>query len=172
MKIPLDKQNEILETLSSIYSNHEVIEDIQEVANTFNLQIKSCSFKSNFEDINAVLDKDKKIIFINNNCKLEKINFAIAHEIGHYVLHKEQLSEGQCFLSRSSDGHNAELIEQEANFFAANLLMPENIMRACMYFGYSNKEMARKFHVSEKAIRTRRNNLFKEKNQNVVVNGY
>lgn len=57
-----------------------------------------------------------------------KINFTIAHEFGHYELHRESNGAVMCSeedlrdFARASDGaHN---IEQEANEFASYLLMP------------------------------------------------
>ena len=54
-----------------------------------------------------------------------KKRFAIAHELGHWELHK-QIS--QLFACTSSDmvaSYKASVPEAEANYFAAGLLMPE-----------------------------------------------
>ena len=57
-----------------------------------------------------------------------KVNFVIAHEFGHYLLHREQNGQTLCSeddlrdFARASAG--AANIEQEANEFASYLLMP------------------------------------------------
>ena len=105
--------------------------------------------------------------------------FTIAHEIGHYMLHKSLLDEaggtndntmyrndinGRAYNSHINDFH-----ERQANSFAANLLMPEEEVRRV----WSEKsqqsshpeelptltEMHRHFRVSPSAMRWRLKNL-------------
>jgi hypothetical protein len=62
-----------------------------------------------------------------------KINFTIAHEFGHYELHRDQ--EGQKLCSEDDlrefapTSERAQNIEQEANQFASYLLMPKDDYR-------------------------------------------
>lgn len=76
---------------------------------------------SDFGSKSAILIEDhkgKKIIFFNEKEKKERIKFSIAHEFGHYKLgHKYSCSE------------NYGSYEVETNFFAAQLLMPEQLIR-------------------------------------------
>ena len=76
------------------------------------------------------------LLSYNPNGSLVRQRFAITHEIGHFVLHKKQASEkifvDKDFLvkyrnskSYSSSEHRD---EQAANAFAAELLMPENLI--------------------------------------------
>lgn len=58
-----------------------------------------------------------------------RTNYTIAHEFGHYVLHRRQQQKFQC----SQDyilGAGAKAIEREADTFASYLLMPINDFRA------------------------------------------
>lgn len=66
-------------------------------------------------------------ILYNNGIKSEgRINFTLAHEFGHYLIHRHLLSQGQRCTRRDmlhwekSDA----MIENEANLFASNFLMP------------------------------------------------
>lgn len=76
-----------------------------------------------------VVQEAKPIIFINTEHHLNRQRFTIAHELGHYLLHKqEQVHVDNDFTiayrnTKSSTGEN--LHEIEANQFAAELLMPE-----------------------------------------------
>lgn len=57
-----------------------------------------------------------------------KVNFVIAHEFGHYLLHRERDGQTLCSEDNLRDFARASLgaanIEQEANEFASYLLMP------------------------------------------------
>ena len=67
--------------------------------------------------------KTDKLIGVNSDRSLEWKRFIIAHELGHYVLHfKEKHLVGLYAHRDHKRGHNE--LENEADFFAANLLMP------------------------------------------------
>lgn len=55
-----------------------------------------------------------------------RINFTLAHEFGHYLLHREAFPDGiQCSAEDMMRWDSAyRQVEQQANDFAANLLMP------------------------------------------------
>ena len=58
-----------------------------------------------------------------------RARFTLAHELGHYYLdeHRIALASGRCPAHRSlCDYESANLAEQEADHFAANLLMPRS----------------------------------------------
>lgn len=78
------------------------------------------------EDANLgfALKKDSDTIIVTNTCnRLSRELFTLAHEIGHTVLHMKNTAS---FIDDSVtiSGRNPEEIEQEANYFAACLLMP------------------------------------------------
>ncbi len=83
--------------------------------------------------------KDKKpIIFVNSSHHVNRQRFTVAHEIGHHQLHhlpsekSENLYVDRSFY-RSNDSANKSgadaKMEKEANTFAAELLMPANLVR-------------------------------------------
>lgn len=67
-------------------------------------------------------------IGVNRYEKNSRQRFTIAHEIGHYLLHPHLIGGGivDSVLYRSRLSNS---VEAEANRFAANLLMPENLVR-------------------------------------------
>jgi len=70
--------------------------------------------------------KTDKLIGVNSNRPLEWKRFIIAHELGHFVLHfKEKNLKGLYAHREHKRGHSE--LENEADFFAANLLMPGDI---------------------------------------------
>lgn len=84
-------------------------------------QLDNCAAKILIEDDNAIIVYDKNITYE------PRIKFSIAHEMGHYFLHRnirhlfEDTDEvlNKLFLSTG--------IEKEADQFASELLMPSNI---------------------------------------------
>jgi len=78
--------------------------------------------------------------------------FTIAHEIGHFVLHPER-----CRPERGGAVNEAgRMEEREADAFAAELLMPEHLVReAVREQGLDVARLADRFEVSRKAMQTR-----------------
>lgn len=67
-----------------------------------------------------------KIIGVNSDRTLEWKRFIIAHELGHYMLHCRKEKQQGLYAHRvHTTGHNQS--EDEADFFATNLLMPREI---------------------------------------------
>ena len=108
------------------------------------------------------------VIRVNGNDKLETQNFTIAHELGHFVLHRARLAELDAFDGRvHRDSENAtdpftyledrdQIMEAEANGFAAALLMPLNLFRpAYRRLKGDVTALARLFVVSEGTVRRR-----------------
>jgi hypothetical protein len=72
-----------------------------------------------------VSNKGWAIIYNSNNPSKGRINFTMAHEFGHYLLHRHEKPQGiQCKYQRGSLGKKARALEKEADRFASNLLMP------------------------------------------------
>lgn len=75
-------------------------------------------------DLGFALKKENDIIiFTNTSNRLSREIFTLAHEIGHVILH---LNTGETFIDDSItiSGRSTDEKEQEANYFAACLLMP------------------------------------------------
>lgn len=78
--------------------------------------------------------------------------FTLAHEIAHYLLHRELLDGGieddRMYRSRLGG-----IVERQANRLAAQLLMPANLVRfACQAGATDVGRLARTFGVSEQAM--------------------
>ena len=97
--------------------------------------------------------------------------FTIAHEIGHYVLHRKS---GDLFIDRhhkvfardKSSSRGEDEKEVEANAFAAALLMPEELVEEELdRIGFDLgdeadvRELANKFNVSTQSMLFRLTNL-------------
>lgn len=113
--------------------------------------------RTQFEDgaIAGVINLEKKYLLINANDSLTRQRFTIAHELGHWILHKEfmQLNKDMAVLYRKPLGEaESDAFEREANCFAANLLVPEEMLREAIKSGYDEASLASRFNVSRSVI--------------------
>ena len=125
------------------------------------------------EGVSGVLliNKGNGVIGVNNNDPLVRQRFSIAHEYGHYELHRSNkelfIDKGFSALYRNKNSSTGEIkIEQEANAFAAAILMPESLIIKEIRknkFDLSDdetiKNLANLFNVSSAAMTYRISNL-------------
>lgn len=69
--------------------------------------------------------KNRYIIHVNYNIENEsEIDMVIAHELAHYFLHKNM----NCFEFNSNSLYFENKVEKEANLFASELLLTDNML--------------------------------------------
>lgn len=73
----------------------------------------------------AQLREGEKIIFTNSSVRLARELFSAAHEAGHMLLHMKGEQHFYLDNEETFNRNTADCYEQEANYFAACLLMPE-----------------------------------------------
>ncbi len=88
-------------------------------------------------------------IYVNVHHHKNRQRFTIAHEIAHFILHKDKIGNGiqDDVLFRSNLTNQ---LEKEANLFAADLLMPLNLIEESSTSDI--EELAEKFKVSPQAM--------------------
>lgn len=117
-------------------------------------------------------ENSQYIIYINPTETPERQRFTIAHELGHFLMHKDVLShEGDEFvdslkqavisLNRSNDVKESteRKREIEANQFAAALLMPEKEFKKIFLESNDLEKIASLFRVSQSAATVRAKEL-------------
>ena len=105
-------------------------------------------------------------IYVNEPMDKKNAKFAIIYQVGHFLLHKDVLIDGETRDSYSTTlmmgsikitGDN--MLETEANCFALLYLIPTNSLKEFLStFGNNNpdpKEIAKKFKVQPKVITAR-----------------
>ena len=99
-------------------------------------------------------------IAVNSKHHPNRQKFSMAHEYAHYLLHRtkiHEMPEGERILHRNGDRNS---IEYQANEFAAELLMPDHLVRAAFRASGGNlRNMALRLSVSQEALRYRLDNL-------------
>lgn len=73
--------------------------------------------------------------YVNATDILPRRRFTAAHELGHFILHREQMTSGYISDTASSvletmEADEVQSIEREANQFAVELLMPAGVCHA------------------------------------------
>lgn len=126
------------------------------IATEIAVEVYFAEFTGNYTNVSGFFDAFNNKIYVNKAESPTRQAFTIAHELGHKILHEEWAkSNDYKFLLReklelpSKDWH-----EQEANTFAANLLVPEKMLSKYRNIA-SIGELARLFSVSESVIRNR-----------------
>ncbi len=109
----------------------------------------------------------KKVIVVNLSDSATRRRFTIAHELAHYILHKEKRI--KIYAHRDTVGEIQTNKEKEANIFALNVLMPKNLvvdalgilLESNFLISYSDiiHHIAREFRVSEAMAEAHLNSL-------------
>ena len=104
------------------------------------------------DGVSGMLVPAERAVYVNANDVPARRRFTLAHEVGHWVC---QCMEGRgapvkCRAEDVAPGADRAL-EREANIFAAELLMPEDAVRAAA----NDSEPATRFGVSGEAMRWR-----------------
>jgi hypothetical protein len=100
----------------------------------------------------AFLGQSRKVIYVDEyqyDNFIEKYRFTLAHEVGHYFLHKSLYAEisfnsEQEYIEWIQSRPNQELnwYEAQANWFAAQLLVPREVLKKkCIDLLESNREI-------------------------------
>ena len=143
---------------------------VNEIAEQLGLRLQSFALGDEVSGV-LVVDGDLGVIGYNSSHPQVRQRFTIAHEIGHFLLHRGDSSlfiDERYFAvfrdKKSSQGVDHR--EREANSFAAALLMPSALVRAEIEqhdFDFADEDalndLARKFQVSAQSMAYRLSNL-------------
>lgn len=114
----------------------------------------------------AFIKDEQRLIWVNSLHHLNRQRFSIAHEIGHHVLHSDDLRVGvhvdKGILRRDTVSSEGTVdVEMHANAFASELLMPSSEISKALGNDFdlddSNKveQLSKKFKVSTAAMQYR-----------------
>lgn len=82
--------------------------------------------------------KRNSFIFINNNISEIEKRFVLSHELGHAILH----TKNNCFYLRHNTFMKVSTFENEANEFAAELLITDENIQEALDKQFSIEQMA------------------------------
>ena len=136
---------------------------LEKIASSLGLTIvKDKSFE---DSISGVFVPEKMAIIVNASHPEVRQRFTIAHEIGHFILHYDPnnldlfVDKSLAFYRNRKTSEGLDDNEKAANKFAAELLMPEEILRkrvdtygVDLFDDFAVSRLAKAFNVSEQAM--------------------
>lgn len=141
--------------LAKTYSLVEQPLSVVELASALGIRVEKVPMD---ERTSGFLRRDGAVWFIGVNSlhHPNRQRFTVAHELGHYFLHRDQEPFEDGLLFRKDNQFN--LLERQANEFAALLLMPPlDFSRALNH--HPIEDVAKIFGVSRQAAEYRANNV-------------
>jgi len=145
--------------------------DVESVASALGIEVRKVKFSKD-EISGAIKMKGKSgkpVIAVNEDHCKERQRFTIAHEIGHFVLHNIESmhvdSHGVYFRDSSASSSTTNIKEAQANQFAADILMPREMIIEDLQGQFKLKnnnddvetiaKLAQKYNVSQQAMMIR-----------------
>lgn len=135
---PKAKARDLLDRSNAIalpVSLDQAAVNLNKVANLLNVQILYEDFEDNISGL-LVVKNGKHAIGVNKRHHSNRQRFTIAHEIGHLVLHHNDPKKNDIYIDKkwtyfraTEKGQRVDEQEKEANQFAAELLMPDRLVK-------------------------------------------
>lgn len=151
-------ENIAWDLLSEAYSGKEIIPpiDVREIAKSMGIEAEFGRFKN--EEIDGAFERVSKKIYINSKNSPSRQLFTLSHELGHYILHRDK--EQELFYRRDRFWFDDDKeTEQEANWFAASLLMPRALIKQYYSLYNSIQDLSYAFMTSSSATSWRLKSL-------------
>lgn len=105
---------------------------VLEIAEGAGVDVVFDPFDQYSETVAGFCDFEARRLYVNSADPLTRQTFTIAHELGHWILHRTYFLEHPDrypVLPRFQRPSERDPMEQEANCFAANLLVPRRLLR-------------------------------------------
>ena len=102
--------------------------DVRAIVDTFHLALQEQPLEDTVSGM-LLIRGDYAMIGVNQSHHRNRKRFTIAHELGHYILHRDQSDMFvDAFLRSGNSAQGIDPQEIEANAFAAELLMPKRVL--------------------------------------------
>lgn len=104
---------------------------VHRIAEESGVDVVFADFGKHAETVAGFCDFKQAKLFVNREDRPDRQSFTIAHELGHWILHRDLFlcnPDLYPILRRSADPNRSDPLEKEANKFAANLLVPEHLL--------------------------------------------
>jgi Zn-dependent peptidase ImmA (M78 family) len=150
------------ETLRQVFSDINILRlpvNINEILNYYNLTLQRVQFEDS--EVSGTFDRPDSRISINAEDRPWRQAFTAAHELGHYKLHADAETETfyRMDMPKVDGVSQLDPKEQEANWFAASILMPRTLLINFWSLTKDIEKLADIFGVSPSAMRYRLKNL-------------
>ena len=105
---------------------------VLEIAESVGVDVVFAGFGEAGEKVAGFCDFKAQKLYVNAHDPMPRQMFTMAHELGHWVLHRELFEQDASkynVLPRFQRPSQSDKFEQEANAFAASLLVPSHLLR-------------------------------------------
>lgn len=137
--------------------------DVIDIAEKNGIDVYEADLSDYEEPISGAIKYDKKTkkfeILINKNDNIQQKRFTIAHELGHYYLHKSILENDEIHVDTMFSGNSKKFNEKDADYFAGALLMNKIALSKFYEKVDTMTELANIFEVSRSALLVRLDEL-------------
>lgn len=131
-----------------------------QIARSLGVEVIFVTFSEESRGVSGFFDCEENSIFVNEEEVPLRQTFTVAHELGHSVLHRDWAKSAEYqVLWRDPTKQHQDFREREANAFAAELLMPRQLMDQ-YWDRFSVSELSRLFAVSVPAMKVRLSSLY------------
>lgn len=163
----MSKINSKLEEFTTnILLNNDMLKipvDVLKIAKLSDIEVYGGDLDKNISGAIRYDKETKKFaILINKNDSVARQRFTIAHELGHFFLHKEILENNEIHIDtmyRTQDKKEKYMMtnekEKEVDYFAGALLMNKTLLEKMYESNNSITELAEIFKVSVSAMTVR-----------------
>ena len=142
--------------LTEVYSSPPI--PVLEIAEENGIKVRFVDFGDYSSKVSGYCDFRKDEIFVNGDEIPQRQSFTIAHELGHWFMHKvffiKNPDEYPVLLRKNNSDSNNPL-EKEANTFAAHLLVPNRLLKPVQRKGVNATVLASLFFVSRSMMEIR-----------------
>ncbi len=160
MEPDYSKAKKAAESILATHDIHSPVVPVFDIAQNYGLKISFIKMPESLQNVAGFLDVLGKVIYVNDEDPPNRKAFTVAHELGHYILEHDP-KEFKVLLRLPTRPTDA--VEKEANCFAANILVPkemlENVMQKYSLGKEDVEELAKIFGVSSQVITYRFNHL-------------
>lgn len=120
---------------------------VEEIAKHYGFQVKFLDQPP--DKFSGILLRDKKAIGINQHHHPVRQRFSLSHELGHYFLEHPDASEE---IPDEDLTARRKIYEAEADEFAAELLMPRELLKSALNDGNDFETLQKEFQVSRHVV--------------------
>ncbi|EGJ19619.1 hypothetical protein RSWS8N_15704 [Cereibacter sphaeroides WS8N] len=109
---------------------------VRRIAEKQGVDVVFADFGKHSDTVAGFCDFARKKLYVNGDERTERQSFTIAHELGHWMLHRGLFAahpELYPALPRRSDPNRGCTLEKEANHFAAHLLVPDRLLKPVLH---------------------------------------
>ncbi len=154
---------ELEELTHEILFEHDMLKipvDVIKIADDLGIDIYETELKNEISGAISYDSKKKKFsILLNKQNPNKRKRFTIAHELGHYFLHKNILENDEVHIDIMYRDNSKDYEEKKVDYFAGALLMNKMLLEKFYNQTDSITELSEIFDVSESAMTVRLNIL-------------